>query len=833
MNHPFTRMVKFILRLLSIAILCSNVYVPHLYAQSKKADDLTISLENFTKEFPQEKVYLHTDKTYYSPGESIWFQTYITSGPENQPSSLSQPLYVQLIDNLQKLITQKVIKTTKGFGAGVIDVTDSLITGNYTLVAFTNWMRNFDEDFFFRKKISIINDIQPEREPVNTDNEKTIDLQFFPEGGNLIQEIPSKVAFKAIGPNGRSVKITGEIIDSKGTHVANLETAHEGMGFFYLTPLPGESYSAKIEGNEKTFALPLINESGLAMRVVPTETDILKLTITQNGASSSTPLTLLIHREGSVVFSATVDVSKTMVNLNVPIGELTSGIYNITLFDETNNPLLERLYFVENVINYVTMTSDKESYGTREKVSLKLNLDYTVSDTLNAVFSVSAYDIGQGLDKEPESNIYTELLLNADLKGNIENPIYYFNEENPEAKQHLDLVMLTHGWSRFKWDEVLNSSDKQLGFEVETGLSLKGISVRAFTDKPQPSNISLINKSKMIPDIIDLQSQEDGGFWFRNLDVFEGDDIILKGSWEKGTKKKPQNDIQFKIDSTIYPAPTVLAAASIETINDRLNAVNERFLEQRATREKIDAAYNFDPDVRRLDDVIVEDSKNDIIREDLENTTFGRGTNAYDFTTQKNLAGPEIFDALIGKIPGLTIRMPKLIGDSRIVFFRNIGITTVAPLFLLDDIPVDIQQIQMMAPDQFYKVVAFKGLPASARFGSAGLGGALAFYTKTGAGLVDERFEKEDGLISLQLNNSYQLTREFYSPKYDIEKPEHIKPDYRLLLHWQPMILLGPDNKVTLEFWTSDLETTVLINVQGLMVDGTPVSNIKYFEIKK
>ncbi len=807
-----------------LTLLIIGLFSPiTVHAQSKNLENISSALEAYTKNHPQEKVYLHTDRSYYATGESIWFQTYLTAGPLNLPSPLSYPVYVQLIDDQEQLIDQKVVLTPNGFGSGVLDLADTLLAGEYTLVAFTNWMRNTGEEFFFRKDISVLTNTSIEESTKLLPNE--IDIQFFPEGGYLVEGIPTRVAFKAIDENGRSVNIDGSVLDESGQEINSLNVIHSGMGFFYITPEAGKTYKAFILGTDKSFNLPEVQKTGVGMRLNSMPNDLLKLTLTANNISQNQKnLSVLVHSKGLVTFSASIDLSGTIALLNIPTSDLPSGISHLTVFDQNNNPILERLFFVDNTPDPISIASDKQAYKRREKVSVTIKLDDVVSDTLNGIFSMSAYDLGQTIDKEPESNIYTELLLNSDLRGNLENPAYYFNKENPDANAHLDLVMLTHGWRRFTWDKVLDKKDEALTFDFERGLTLKGTTYRAFSDNPQSSKLSLVNLAETIPSVLEIESSKSGEFEFRDLFVFEGEELMLKSRREKGKKKKLKDDIKIVIDSSYYQA-TPFSNIAVGT-KDRLGDAEKQFLEQRKLREKIDAAYDFDSTATRLDDVIVEAERVDATGQELESTVFGRGTNAIDFTKGPPISAPTILQALVGKIPGVVV-------SGQNITIRQNGTAGGTPLILIDDVPTDVEFVNGFSPDQFYKVVVFKGVAASARFGNEGFNGALAFYTKTGAGIIDERFEKEDGLIATKLKNSYQQPREFYAPKYEIQQPEHVKPDYRILLHWQPMIYLGDEKEATVEFWASDLETTVLVNVQGLLQDGTPVSKVIYFEIEK
>jgi len=115
--------------------------------------------ERQVNDFPQEKVYVQTDKPYYSAGEDIWFKAYLANETTLEPNSLSQFVYVELIDKMDSVLYRvKIKKDSLGF-AGHIKLKPEIPTGTYSLRAYTYWMQNVGTDFFFSKNILIGNQI--------------------------------------------------------------------------------------------------------------------------------------------------------------------------------------------------------------------------------------------------------------------------------------------------------------------------------------------------------------------------------------------------------------------------------------------------------------------------------------------------------------------------------------------------------------------------------------------------------------------------------------------------------------------------------------------------
>ena len=190
-----------------------------------------------------EKVYLHTDRTIYYSGDDVWFKAYLIDAAEMQLSGQSKNLHVELISPSSEIIFSRTVRLEDGLGNGDFRLPDNIKSGRYRIRAYTNFMRNFGDQLFFNKEITVINskDEQTENAPVKYAENKII-LSFFPEGGSLIDNVSSAVAFKAENISGKGCDITGKIFSANGDLITSFRSTHLGMGSFYLRPLPGLRY---------------------------------------------------------------------------------------------------------------------------------------------------------------------------------------------------------------------------------------------------------------------------------------------------------------------------------------------------------------------------------------------------------------------------------------------------------------------------------------------------------------------------------------------------------------------------------------------------------------
>jgi TonB-dependent SusC/RagA subfamily outer membrane receptor len=445
-------------------------------------------INQFTKYhslFPQQKIYLQTDKNKYLSGETIWLKAYLVDMASMLNDSTSKEIFIDLIDCSQKIVQSIVLKNNNGYSNGDLLLKDSIVEGNYQLRAYTYWMRNFDNEFFFSKTIEVKN---PNYENIVTskilsgikeDNEsfkqkeKQLFLSFFPEGGSMVCGLSNNVAFKAENGLGYGVDITGIITDDKGAKIADLKSIHCGLGSFEFTPETGKNYTAQLvmDGKNKTFALPKALDKGIFLKVDNSEKDVIRMSIQSNEElpSPANEIILLIQDRGKIVYMSKGVLTKAFKS-SVSKKLFPAGIAQLTIFDGTGKPLCERLLFInpkpDTKIDVTSESNDDEislhfKVTTKNGSSKKGNLSLAVTEQLPN-------------QKNPvwQENILTKLLLTSDLKGKIENPMYYFNPANNDAASALDLVMLTHGWRRFIWQDILSNNFPNLTFTDLEGMGV-------------------------------------------------------------------------------------------------------------------------------------------------------------------------------------------------------------------------------------------------------------------------------------------------------------------------------------------------------------------------
>ncbi|HTK20651.1 MAG TPA: MG2 domain-containing protein, partial [Mucilaginibacter sp.] len=330
-----------IIRSIKVTFLAIALSLPALTSSAQAIQEVQNSFNVYKQTALQEKVFVHTDKTTYLPGEIMWLKVFCVDGNDHKPLNLSKVVYVEVLDNNQGPIAQAKIAMKNGIGDGSLYIPVTVNNGNYKFRAYTSWMKNFSADYYFEKVITIIN---PLKSPDNTAKETAAanSIQFFPEGGNLVGGIASKVAFKAVDKNGRGITVRGAVVDQHNDTVAHFKSLKFGMGSFSFTPAAGSNYKAVvwINGNQQTQNLPEINSQGYVMSIADNGA---QLNVTVRGTDGNVFMFAHTRQELKAAESATI--SNGIVKFTLNKSSLGDGISSITIFNGAKQPVCERLYF--------------------------------------------------------------------------------------------------------------------------------------------------------------------------------------------------------------------------------------------------------------------------------------------------------------------------------------------------------------------------------------------------------------------------------------------------------------------------------------------------------
>jgi TonB-dependent SusC/RagA subfamily outer membrane receptor len=771
------------------------------------------NLTAFLTNRPAEKAHLQFDKPYYAAGDTIYFKAYVTLGEKHRLSNLSGVLHVELINTKNKADQSIKLQISGGVAWGDFALPDSLPAGNYRVLAYTNWMRN-DGNYF--EKVIPIGSLQgkiPESgihtKPVN----EKADLQFFPEGGQLVAGISSKVAFKAVGVNGLGTDVRGVIVDNTGVEVSRFSSAHLGMGSFYLDPVPGKTYKAKVsfaDGATQTIDLPAANASGIALSVNNDSIPKAMVKIEANTAyfneNKGKDYTLLIY-SGGVAATVKLTLDSATIKLDVLKRRLHTGIATVTLFSPSGEPLCERLIFVQNYDQLsLNVTSDKNTYTKREKVNIRLNVKNRADSAAMGHFSVSVTDESKvPVDENSENTIFTSLLLTSDLKGYVEQPNYYFNTITDKTQSGLDLVMLTHGYRRFEWKKLLNNEYPPIAFQPEKGLEISG-QVKNLFGKPIARGTVTLVPAKG-GQLLSAVSDGKGVFRFSNLVFNDTVHFVLSAVNAKG---KNATKLTYFTDK---PEPvTQNRLQNMQAVSD--TAMSAYIVGDKQQRDDL-LKYGFKG--RMLKEVKIRDRRID----DQYRTQSLAGAGHADqvmHADEIEKIGGQLSTSLDGRLHGVGfIRDPT---GSAFAYLR--APPGDGPMLVIVDgeqmsgnigpkgqaLPFDINQI----PSSQIETIEVLKYASASIYGMDGGNGVLVITTKQGG--RDPKDIASIGILPISPTGFYKA-REFYSPKYE-NTNVNWQRDLRSTIYWKPELQTDKDGNARFDFYNADGTGNYRVVIEGI-----------------
>ncbi|GAB3948855.1 Plug domain-containing protein [Spirosoma harenae] len=769
---------------------------------------------------PAEKVYLQTDRDAYLIGETIWLKGYLFNGINHESDTVSKVLYVDLVDPVvRRTRLHMQLRATGGYAPGQLFLPDSIQAGTYQLRSYTGFMRNEPEDYFFTKTITVLqSDGAASKLDKRESKANKLDVQFLPEGGQLVNGIENRVAFKAIDELGKSAAVAGFVLDAKKDTIIGFNSVHRGMGFFTLKPETGQVYTAFIkqaDGSTISYPLPTAQQQGVVMQVDNVSMkDQIKVYIRHNKTEIKPmdSLTLFAQTRGQIVQVVRILLAKKGSLIQLPKASFPEGIAQLTVFDETQKPVCERLVFVnKNEQMTVALSSDKKTYKNREKVNLTITATNVQGQPVAANLSLAAVDAR--LSPEADSNgatITSHILLASDLTGTIEQPAYYFNPANTDRWQLLDLLLMTQGWRRFSWPNVLSGNIPPLKYSAEGGLSLTGRVVRP-NQKDIGGTVKLsfmIVKRDSTRDFLIGDTDEAGNFGAYNLDLTDTTVIMIQG-----IKGKANRSLAISLDQLLVPKVTLTRVPynPLEFRSDELAEFIRRTKEYQEIEEQI----------RRNGEVLLKavTVKGKKTQELDSRVIYGTPDATVKFDQMNTAGRMTILDVIQGQVAGVQVIGSGFNARVQIRGAANFS-GPVSPLFVLDGMPMDLQGIMGISVQDVDRVDILKGASA-AIYGSRAAGGVISILTKRGSPNYDYTKDVTPGTLIAKLPG-YAPVREFYAPRYDVQKPEHVRPDYRTTLFWAPMIQTDAQGKATVSFFTSDAKTTMRIRVEGATVNGMP-----------
>jgi hypothetical protein len=694
-------------------------------------------------------------------------------------------------------------------------------------------MRNFSDELFFTKEIIVINSMETDKA---TDKvkyvENQIELAFFPEGGSLIDNVSSNVAFKAVNSLGKGCDVTGKIFSSNGDLITTFKSRHLGMGSFFLRPTAGLKYYSVYKGADsiefKT-QLPASFPVGITFSLSMNQDDELLITTKTNSQTlpivSENGLLLSFSVRKEVFKTIPYKINSPVTSFVVPGEELPDGIIMLTLSATNNLPLSERLFYIQNETPpKIQIETDKTVYSKRDPVSIKISMsgDSTIENDANVSLSVVNDSLMDNTSRYPRT-IASWFLLESDVRGYVEDPSYYFDQSNPERLSDMDLLLRTQGWRDFGW-----KYDKEY-FHAENGFKISGRLKKYYLNKPiEGSRVSvgIFGTSGTYISSVPLDST--GRFKLSGMDLTGDARLVVTG-----IDKKDRLKGVVILDSVVYNPAKVsdsLTFASILIENNK-----NRYRSYYTINESIRKKY-------KLSDTISLGQVNILSQKpiDAQAQKIERSRMLYEkpeaglIVTESMYSYNNLPEALNGRIAGVTVilshtRTINGVSGMEMNYHIRVRQDPHAPdaLILVDGIKTTMEDLVTIPVNFIDRIDILKSVGTTSVFGFDASGGVVNFITRVGGpGYMSVNYSTNKRI------SGFNSSRIFYSPTHQKDSNSDYNPDLRSTLLWKPDINLTGDEKVVINYYNGDNASFVSLKAEGVTASGIPVTGNAKYEVR-
>lgn len=756
-------------------------------------DSITHKFNTFRNRTFTEKIFLHTDRSSFFTGESIWFTIYHMDATFHKPLDWSKIVYVEVLGPDRTAVLQGKFMLTNGYTTGTLFLPASLNTGHYEIRAYTSWMKNFDASGFFHQTITIINPFR-DLEKVSVVN-PSYDIQFFPEGGHLVSGLESKVGVRVVGQDGHGIRFKGAVLNHQNDTVAKFVPLKFGLGSFIFTPLPNHTYRAVIRDSDNKsvfYPIPPAKTEGLVMRLTELNSK-LKVTVRSTDVNEKR-VYLLAHTRLASMVTAEQVFKNGETEFIIDKSALGEGISHITIFNEQLQPVCERLWFKKPEKKLAIKSNlNRSEFSTRHKIDLSILMDTAGRDRW-ATMSVVVYKT-DSLDL-PVDNVAEYLGLTSELRGKVENPAYYFGPESPELREASNNLMLTHGWRRYKWDEILSTRDEMRSAPELRGHIISGKMINSSTGKPEENVAAYLAFPEGPVNVYVSRSDSSGRIAFE-VNASAGKNLILQADTRKGGR------YQFEVNDPFYKVPSSYSLPAFSLRNSDQGLVKQRSLHMQV--------YNLFYKDKFRGSAALKDA-----------TFYGKPDERYlldDYTRF-----PTLEEVMREYVPGVRVLKSKDQFRLSNVDIINNGYFHDEPLVLIDGVPVfDMNTLMNVDP---LKIKRLDAITKRYYLQAASFDGIVSLTS----------YDRDLGGFQLPIDalvtaySAMEESLEFFSPRYETESQRLSSvPDVRYILHRSANALA---KQIPISFYTSDVTGEFRVVVQALSSQGVPGYYSTTFHVK-
>jgi len=670
-------------------------------------------------------------------------------------------------------------------------------------------------------------------------DEDHLDLQFFPESGELVNGISSRIGFKALEYNGKGKSVSGEIINGKGEVLSKFKSNQLGMGSFILNnPDKGNAYFARLKSQSDSnlsniYPLPKVAPQGNVLSLIRRR-NVIQLTASSNYLKNDS-IYLKATCRGLLYYDIKGKLQEGVLRFSLPVDSLPEGIIAFSLMDNLMHPVAERLYFnerPESRIN-IAISADKDSCMLRELTKLTIKTTNNHSEPLVASLSLLVLNKEQmGQIQDTRQNILSYFLLSSDLNGEIENPGSYFSINS--SYDDLDALMLTQGWRRYLYNKTVDT----FTFHPEKRLNLSGsVGGILLQKKKKEAELTMMTFGRR-KTVQNLTTDSLGKFYFNLNDEYgQNVNILIQSANHAGMKK----DYTINLDKKVSPEISFVHNSSV----GKVDSVVKRLVENNIERKKVDETYKLSGGIL-LGEVKVEAYRMTPARKKVMQE-YGKPKEVINGETiqqKEEKWSFGLYSVIQSKFP--QIRIFRTLEGEMIAEVRKSAPTCV----LVDGLTVDSDNFGMVGYlpasevssfeiledvsnrskiwNEFWEPYKVPPLPQTLD--------VISIYTYGSQGFFGVKRTKGifKGTVPV-----FSTPREFYTPKYENLKPgDWYKPDLRALIDWEPKLIADSLGMASTKFYNADIAGNMQVVVEAISEDGRIgyqefIYNVRKRDLKK
>jgi len=796
-----------LLKRMALALTLSAT--PYAHAQNKAET----ALQKFGENYPQEKIHLLLNKDHYVAGENLWFKSFVFDGYNRSDIS------VELYDNSKKLLDKKMIPLLKGEGSGSFFLSATLKEDVYFIRAYTTWMTNFSEEYNYLRPITVYNPSSAQKLIENNDAPWTATVH--PESGTFIDGIETKFAVRLHSVGKTPLNWKGYVSDNEKPEIpiVTFKNFDQNVGSFPLKPQAGKKYQLTIEdekGKKTSLDLPMVSSSGLHLQVESTDKSVKYTLNSKSIPAENQPYKILGTINNTLVYKAIIRKLSDSQSASIPTEKLVNGILRLTVFDNKENVIAERLCFVQPQTLHLKKPNIITDFNSKEKSVNALTIG---KDTNFDNYSVTVLD-AKSNSSEEENSLLSTLWLTGDLSSSIDKPAQYFTKNNnPQA---LDALLISEKWKRFEWYSIISGNYPFIKNKPESYISYKG----KVLSQGKPAANADLNLIFKMPDsglkFHQIKTDNSGLFALDNL-VFED---TMNFSYQLNTSDKAianSTQVYFQPAFSFIPLRKDLPSTPMK-LTERIQGEE---LPEKVAKSVSTLTFEkyINEKITDIEEVKIKGERKNKTKKlnDALSSPLFKSMNemVFDFVNDNNMiGGNNILQWLQGRVPGLQISSQ---GPNTTATMRGGNVD-----IFLDEMRVDASQISMISVSDVAMIKVIRGF-FSGGFGGGG-NGAIAIYTKLGGitGSVPDNGQSKS-LKEMKLKG-YDKEEPFNNTMYENVPQTDLAKDTRSTLYWNPNLQKDDTGSAEIKFYNNDEAKEFKVIIIGFDQEDTP---LYYNEILK